>query len=60
MKAPKKYASYEEFEREEYLSVKSFYANLEDIADEGIFTAEQEDERDRDGRGADRAAELEF
>lgn len=39
-----KYASYEDFEREEYLSVRSFYSNLEEIADEGMFTAEEDED----------------
>lgn len=34
----KKYSSYEDFEREEYLRVKTFYENLEDIMDEELFS----------------------
>jgi hypothetical protein len=34
----KKYASYEDFERDEYLRVKTFYENLEDIMDDELFS----------------------
>lgn len=63
MSNPRKYATYADFEKEEYLCVKSFYENLEDIADEGIFTAEDEEregERRVTSRSSGYAAELEF
>ncbi len=37
MSKPKRYASFADFEREEYLRVKSFYKNLEDIMEEEFF-----------------------
>lgn len=63
MSNPRKYATYADFEKEEYLCVKSFYENLEDIADEGIFNPEDDEEggeRRHAGKSASYAAELEF
>ncbi len=33
----KKYSSYAEFEKEEYLRVKSFYENLEELMDDELY-----------------------
>lgn len=38
MKKPRKYTTFEEFERDEYLRVKSFYENLEDLMEEDLFS----------------------
>ena len=42
MKSMKRCASYADFEKEEYLRVKSFYENLEDIMDEELFSHYEE------------------
>lgn len=42
MAVPKKYASWAEFERVEFLRVKSFYQNLQEIIDEGFFANEDD------------------
>ncbi|RJO66775.1 MAG: hypothetical protein C4523_11505 [Myxococcales bacterium] len=53
----KRYASYEDFEREEYMRVKSFYENLEDIMDEELFS-HCDDPFDFDEKKADKADQL--
>ena len=38
MAAPRKYASYADFEKDEFLRVRTFYENLEDIMEEELFS----------------------
>ncbi len=38
MRSERKYSSYADFERDEYLRVMSFYENLEDIMDDEFFS----------------------
>lgn len=38
----KKYASYADFERDQYLRVMSFYENLEDIMDDNFFDTDND------------------
>ena len=59
MHKQKTYASYADFEKDEYMRVKSFYENLEDIMDEEMFQ-HLDDSRSRKRHDSDTVEELEF
>jgi|GEM_PF-6606585 len=56
-----KYASYADFEKDEYLRVKTFYEDLEDIMDEDAFSSYDESKKkENQNRDSDVVEELRF
>ena len=61
MSKPRKYASYADFEKDEYLRVKSFYEDLEDIMNDDAFSSYDEPgQKEKKLRDPDRVEELRF
>lgn len=61
MSKPQKYASYADFEKDEYLRVKTFYEDLEDIMDDDAFSNYDETKnKDEIRRERDVVEELRF